>query len=112
MSDTFVPDPTFCCTGLQHRVTDAGQSGIAILIVDTPEGIRFRLQSRGIAFEDEPKLVPMPGAPDIRVNIACETGLQFCPFCGRRLQDLVNARPKAFADLAERHKKLLAIERS
>lgn len=104
MKDAFELDKRFCCPGFQHRVADAGQRGVAVLVVNTPEGISFRLQSRGIAFEDEKKIGPMPGAPDMKINVSCEVGLQYCPFCGRRLQDLVKASPKAFEELADKHR--------
>jgi len=104
MKHTSVTNEVFCCPGFQHRVADAGQRGIAVLVVNTSEGIRFRIQSRGIAFDDERKIGPMPSAPDMKVNVSCVVGLLYCPFCGRRLQDLVNASPKAFEDLAGKHK--------
>jgi len=94
----------FCCSGFQHRVADAGQRGIAVLVTKTPEGIRFYLQSRGIAFDDEKKIVPMPSAPDVKINVSCEIGLLFCPFCGRKLQDLVKMAQNEFELLAEKHK--------
>ena len=108
MKGTFVMDKIFCCSGFQHRVADAGQRGIAVLVVNTSQGIRFRLQSRGIAFEDESKICPMPGAADMRINVSCEMGLQHCPFCGHKLQDLVKASPKAFDELVEKHKQFYA----
>jgi hypothetical protein len=64
----------------------------------------FLLQSRGIALEDVSKVHPMPGAPDIKINVSSEVGLQYCPWCGTRLQELVEASPDAFDDLAEKHK--------
>ena len=98
-------DKIFCCPGFQHRITDAGQRGIAVIVIRTSDGIRFRLQSRGIAFEDERKIRPVPDSPEIKINIAEECGLQYCPFCGRRLQELVEASPRPFEELVEKHKK-------
>ena len=106
MNDEFVPSPIFCCIGFQHLVTAAGQRGIAALVAKSTAGISFRLQARGIAFEDEEKLGPMPGSPDIKIHISSESGLQYCPICGQRLDDLVTMNPKAFAELAEEHQKL------
>ncbi len=102
MKDIFEMNKIFCCPGFQHRIGDAGNRGVAVLVRKTPEGIRFLLQSRGIAFDDESKIHPMP--VEININVSCEIGLQFCPFCGRRLQELIKAAPKAFDDLAEKHK--------
>jgi len=64
----------------------------------------FLLQSRGIAFEDVAKLRGNPNAADMKVNISFDIGLQYCPWCGRRLQELVEALPEAFDELAEKHK--------
>lgn len=110
MKDTFEMNKAFCCPGFQNNIQAAGERGIAVLVVRTAEGIRFRLQSRGIAFEDESKIGPMPGSPDIKINVSCSTGLQFCPACGRRLQELVTAAPGFFDDLAEKHKKLQTLK--
>jgi hypothetical protein len=71
----------------------------------TPTGIVFLLQSRGIAFEDVSKVHPTPGAPDIKINVSSEVGLQYCPMCGRRLQEMIEASPQVFGDLAAKHKK-------
>lgn len=68
----------------------------------------FLLQSRGIAFEDTGKIRPVPDYPDIKINVSCETGLQYCPWCGRRLQELIEASPEAFAELAKKHKSFYA----
>lgn len=98
----------FCCPGFQNLVSNAGQRGISALAKKSNEGIVFVLQSRGIAFDDEGKLGPMPGAPDMKINISCTTGLQYCPICGRWLQELIEASPPAFEKLAQAHRKFFA----
>jgi len=109
MKNEFVENKIFCCSGLQHRIEAAGQRGIAILVHKTSSiGIAFLLQSRGIALEDVSKIRPTPSAPDIKINVSSEVGLQYCPTCGRRLQELVEASPEAFDDLAEEHKTFYA----
>lgn len=105
MKNTFLIDKKFCCLGLQNLISDAGQRGIAAIVVQTADGIRFRLQSRGVAFEDETRMRSIFVASDINFNLACETGLQFCPFCGTRLQDLVIANGRAFNRLAREQEK-------
>jgi hypothetical protein len=98
----------YCCRGFQNSIESAGHRGIATLVKETDEGICFVQQSRGIAFEDESEIRPVPGAPDIDINVSCTTGLRYCPFCGRQLRELVQTFPEAFAELAEEHKKFLA----
>jgi hypothetical protein len=110
MNGTFKLDKMFCCPPLQNHVGAAGNRGLSVLVRRTCEGIRFLLQSRGIAVEDVDKLRPVPGSPDLKINIAYDAGLQFCPWCGRRLQELVEIAPEAYDDLAKTHKPLLSID--
>ncbi len=98
----------YCCPGFQHSVANAGRRGIAAHAKKVGAEVVFVLQSRGIAFDDECKIRPRPGAPDIMINLSCHMGLRYCPVCGRRLQELVAASPRAFLKLAENHKKFLA----
>lgn len=110
MSDVFKMKKTFCCPGFQHNIEAVGQRGIAIIVKNTTEGITFLLQSRGIAFEDEMKTRPLPGASDMKINVSCTTGLLYCPACGRRLQELVDASRGAFEELAEKHRQFLSAD--
>jgi hypothetical protein len=84
----------------------AGQRGIAALAFLVPDAVRFVLQSRGVAFEDEGILRPAP--IDVRINIACCSGLRYCPHCGRKLEELVRESPEFFEKLAEDHSRFLA----
>jgi len=103
MKDTFTLNKAFCCPGFQNSLEAAGQRGIAILTKDSSIGLMFLLQSRGIAFDDISKMRPQPGAPDIKINISCETGLKYCPWCGRDLQQLANVSPEIFQNIARKH---------
>ena len=79
-----------------------------MVVHKTSAGIIFFIQSRGIAFEDVGKIRPIP--IDIKINVASDVGMQYCPFCGRKLQELVIASPEFFDDLAENHKKLQTVK--
>ncbi len=94
----------FCCPGFQNGIEAAGQRGLAILVHRTSSGIMFLFQSRGIAFEDVGKIRPNPTAPDIKINVSSESGLQYCPWCGRQLRELIAASPEDFEELAKKHK--------
>lgn len=93
----------FCCPGFEHRIANAGQRGLAILVRNTSEGLIFLLQSRGIAFEDEGKMKPVP--TDIYFNISTTTGMRYCPACGTFLKRLIEASPEQFEKLAKEHEK-------
>jgi len=103
-------DLMFCCPGFEHRVANAGQRGLGILIERTGTGFAFLLQSRGIAHEDESKVGPTAGAPDMLINIACQTGMAYCPWCGRRLEDLAVSAPVGFVALARKHEGFRALQ--
>ena len=44
--------------------------------------------------------MPLP----LYINISSTVGLRYCPSCGRRLQELVDAASEEFAELAKIHK--------
>jgi hypothetical protein len=92
----------FCCANFQRSIEDVGQRGIAVLVHRSSIGIGFLLQSRGINFEDEKKIKPI--SIDIKINVSSEIGIQFCPFCGCHLRDLINKNPTLFDDLAKKHR--------
>jgi hypothetical protein len=102
----------YCCYGLQNDIANAGQRGLSILVFKVPDkdDIWFVLQSRGVAFDDEGKLGPIPAELTpipYRINISTCGVIKYCPTCGRRLQDLAGASRDAFIALAEEHRKYL-----
>jgi hypothetical protein len=97
----------YCCDGFRNLVSLAGERGPAILARETSAGhLVFVLQSRGVAFEDISKLRPVP--IDIKINVDAVIGLRFCPFCGRKLEELVQESADLIRELAGEHKKFLA----
>jgi hypothetical protein len=103
----------YCCHGLQNDVGNAGQRGISILVFKVPDKdeLWFVLQSRGVAFEDEGKLGPIPAesaAFPYRINISTCGVIKYCPTCGHRLQDLVETSTENFFRMAEEHRRYLS----
>jgi hypothetical protein len=97
----------FCCEGFRNLASLAGQRGLAILVRENFEGkMIFVFQSRGIAFDDVAKWKAVP--IDIMINVDAVVGLRFCPFCGRKVEQLVQESPEFFRDLMLEHKKFLA----
>jgi len=96
----------YCCDGFRNFVSAAGDRGLGILAYENEPGrIRFVIQSRGVAFDDESKLKPVP--IDVTLNVSTEIGVRFCPFCGHALNELVEDSPIFFGSLAEEHKRFL-----
>ena len=97
----------YCCTGFANLVSCAGERGLAILACEiSPGQVAFFFQSRGLAFGDEKKWKPVP--VELKINVSSEVGLRYCPFCSRKLEELVQESPDSFKELAERHKQFLA----
>jgi hypothetical protein len=96
----------YCCTGFRNLLSCVGERGHAVIACEVSPGqVRFLLQSRGLAFGDEKKWKPVP--IDVKINVSAEIGLQFCPFCGRKLEELVHESPEFFNNLAKEHAKFL-----
>jgi hypothetical protein len=96
----------FCCPGFENLIRNAGNKGITAIVRQTPDGIRFCLQATVAKVEDLQALGPLP----INLTLAAETGLRYCPACGRCLQELVEAAPKEYEALAKEHEKFLLFE--
>ncbi len=97
----------YCCTGFRNMLACAGERGNAIVVwVDSAGELRFLHQSRGVAFEDEPRL--KPAEMDVVINISAEVGMRYCPTCGRLLEELVAEHRDFYANLAKEHEKFLA----
>lgn len=100
----------YCCSGFNNFLSLAGQRGSAILAYEkSPGHIGFVLQSRGLAFGDEAKWTPI--SIDVMINVSSEMGLRFCPFCGRKLEELVRECPDFFTTLAKDHKRFLGTQK-
>ena len=90
-----------CCDRLQSAIANAGQRGIAVVVRRVPEFFIVYLQSRAVAFGEEDRLVQQ--RIDAQLNLVYTVGIAFCPWCGKRLDDLAEAAPAVFADLAKTH---------
>jgi hypothetical protein len=72
----------WCCAGFQAACQAAGERSIAVLIDEDDQGNpEFFLQARAFDAGTEPELnVATP------MSLVIQKGLQFCPWCGTRLQ--------------------------
>ena len=96
----------FCCVGLKNLISDAGKRGLAVLADKVAKRDVLCLQSRGVAFDDLPKIQAV--VVDYKINLATDGVISFCPHCGRRLEDLINASRPFYEELAAKHEKFLA----
>lgn len=95
----------YCCYGSQNMFRNVGQRGIALIVRLNFEGDpRIALQSRGVDFDEIPVLERSP-VREFSINVACEIGVRFCPFCGARFEDVIRRNPEFYLDLAKVHEK-------
>jgi hypothetical protein len=99
----FLRRGTTCCDPFSGLLADAGRRGLAIIVRRDRDGLSFDLQSRGIDHRDRAKLVPIPGAPDVFVNLSMSVAIKHCPFCGQRLSRLVRHARATHERLADEH---------
>lgn len=94
-----------CCHGSQNMFREVGQRGVALIVRLNFEGDpRVALQSRGVDFDEIPVLESSP-VREFSINVACEIGVRFCPFCGSRFEDVIRRNLELYLDLAKTHEK-------
>jgi hypothetical protein len=89
----------FCCSRFKELIDRAGQRGLAaVLHRYGANPLKFLLQSRGIAHEDiaESKKI----STRIVINIQTLKRIDYCPFCGKSIQELLDATPAEYEELA------------
>jgi hypothetical protein len=81
----------FCCRPFKEQINRAGQRGSAIVVSRNGQNpLKFRLQSRGVAHENEEEAKKI--STQIIVSIWTQQTIEYCPYCGRRPQEL-SVRP-------------------
>jgi hypothetical protein len=93
----------YCCPGFSNLITNAGQRGFGAVLVKKRggKGLYFQLQAR-IADAEEVLAVFADRPRASNYTLACATGLTYCPWCGQKLDEVIDRLPDA-ADLLRRH---------
>jgi hypothetical protein len=98
----------FCCRRFKELIDRAGQRGSAIVVSRNGQNpLKFRLQSRGIAHENEVEAKGI--STHVIINISAQQTIEYCPYCGTRLQELLDATPVEYEELAMEHKPFVAM---
>jgi len=99
----------FCCRGLEILADNAGSRGISLLVYYANDEFIFNIQARAVSYNlgfkhaDIP--IALPGGEE-NISVSSNIGLNYCPFCGTRLQSLINlSTRKDFEALAKKHRK-------
>jgi hypothetical protein len=98
----------FCCNRFKELIDRAGQRGSAIVVARNGQNpLKFRLQSRGVAHENEVDATRI--STQIIINISAQQAIEYCPYCGTRLQELLDATPVEYEELAVKQHPFLTI---
>ncbi len=81
----------WCCRALRDSVSEAGHRGLAIFLNDVADPAYFVIQFRALE----------PGSPDPEsesfLTLSLETGIRFCPWCGKDLLRFYRKHLKALS---------------
>jgi hypothetical protein len=98
-----------CCDVLDGLINNAGKDDYAVLAKSFGEYRFFVLQSRACRMDEEllfrnvPKEMSLPRP----LHLVTQVGIQFCPFCGRSLAELIRENQIEFDRLSEEHYKMV-----
>ncbi len=71
----------WCCVSFKANYEAAGDRGFALLVERDADGDpRFLIQHRAMKLGEEQKT-----GTTVPVSLVSQTGLRYCPWCGRRL---------------------------
>lgn len=75
----------FCCPGFRAALEEAGQRGIAVIVIAgaplSNRRYQFFLQARAVGLD-----CPLTLDTPYPVSLIMESGLSYCPWCGANLE--------------------------
>jgi hypothetical protein len=85
----------WCCQTFRSYCEEAGQRGFGIIVEENEIGPAFLIQFRSIDPKNEQafKAISTP----FPVSLVAQTGLLFCPWCGKNLRRRYEKQVKAIA---------------
>jgi hypothetical protein len=92
---------------MQAAIENAGERGFAFVVRYEAGVMYVSLQSRGVAFADEPLVATVAQPYTYTMNLSATQGVAYCPWCGCKLSTLIEAHAPRFAELAASHKQFL-----
>jgi hypothetical protein len=98
-----------CCDVFNELVADAGNRGYSVVACVRGSYRFFCLQARACPKLDEPKMKNLPKGIDIPnpLTVGMQIGIQYCPFCGTKLANIIAGSLNEFTRLADSNKPLL-----
>ena len=82
----------YCCYAFECNVGEVGRRGLSILAVDKSGHQYFAIQGRSANYEE-----------NVNPEGVFQGGIQFCPWCGRKLKRFITKQLDEFKILAKNH---------
>ena len=92
----------FCCEAFKNLVENMGRRGTSVILFSEMGSTYFCLQSRGYDAGDAKKLENEAARGVGKINIVSQTGIQYCPFCGNKLEKWLTCHKKDAEELIKR----------
>lgn len=94
----------YCCQAFENLISNAGESGLAVLVGQKDDKTFFALQMRSVSVSDMPEFVKEISA-DSSVHIALTQSIRicYCPSCGHLVADLAANNPEKFSQVSLTH---------
>jgi hypothetical protein len=78
----------FCCHTFKDLIANAGKRGLSVVVGEIGGRVSFTLQSRSIAYNDLARVKTAQSQFPENVTLAVGLMIQYCPSCGRNLDEL------------------------
>ena len=97
-----------CCDRFQWLVNEAGTAGLSIIVRHVGHEYGFFLQGRACDADQEQTLQHIISSIVVpqSLRIVTQQGIQFCPFCGTPLIEVMHANANELCVVAPIHKLL------
>ena len=98
----------YCCDAFKNLVNNIGKKGISIIPINEYGYKYFNLQWRSLDKKDEKIFDENIKHTQIDCNmyLSLQTTINYCPFCGYKLANLIMKNESEFNDLVNKYKNL------
>ncbi|MCG8701129.1 MAG: hypothetical protein MI922_23955 [Bacteroidales bacterium] len=99
----------YCCDPFYHALANAGKKGFAVVVSGNGDSVIYYMQTRICDFDavDDilAKFKSLPEPLGVSLPFQMQKKIAFCPFCGKKLDNLMQTFQDETIELIELHKK-------
>ena len=102
----------YCCDPFFHALDNAGKKGFSIIASKENDDVFYYIQSRLCNFKDKDEFVAkfksLPKPLGISIPMEMQKKIEYCPFCGKRLDTMLQTFNPETMEILDEHKKYLS----